>query len=120
MCESVRWLQGPSPLLLAAEQGSAEVMRALIEAKADQTAMRHGSTTAVELLLRATAVKQGNAAHAISVSGADVNVRNKVRSCAERPTVRAAAQSQWDRWIEVQRLDGVDWMEPPWRGLARG
>ncbi len=74
--------QGYSALVLAAEQGHAEVMRALIGAKADQTAttvQSGGSTTAVELLLLAASTKQGNVAHMLAVSGADVNVRNKVR-----------------------------------------
>jgi hypothetical protein len=69
---------------MAAKEGNAEIMRALIEAKADQTVMMQDGTTAIELLLRATAVKQGNIAHAISVSAADVNMRNVVRRCEQR------------------------------------
>ena len=68
---------------MAAKDGKAEMMRALIDAKADQTVMQDG-TTAIELLLRATAVKQGNIAHAVAVSAADVNMRNAVRRCEQR------------------------------------
>ncbi len=58
-------------------------MRALIEAKADQTARQEsqgGTATAIELLLlHAAAIKHSNVAHVLSMSGADVNVRNTVR-----------------------------------------
>ena len=67
-----------TPLLVAAKNGNSEMMRALIEAKADQTVMSKG-TTAIELLLRATAAKQGDIGHAIAVSAAEVNTRNAVR-----------------------------------------
>jgi ankyrin repeat protein len=67
-----------TPLLVAAKNGNADMMRALIEAKADQTVMFHG-TTAIELLLLATAAKQGDIGHAIALSAADVNTRNAVR-----------------------------------------
>ena len=72
------WLQGCAPLLVAARMGYSEVMRELIAAKADQTAMDGGSTP-TELLLRCTAFEQGNVAHALAVSTADVNTRNAVR-----------------------------------------
>ena len=52
-------------------------------AKADQNVMDVQST-AIEILLRATAVKQGNVAHAIAVSNADVDMRNAVRRCRQR------------------------------------
>jgi hypothetical protein len=68
---------------VAAKDGKAEMMRALIDAKADQTVMQDG-TTAIELLLRATTFKQGNIAHAVAVSNADVNMRNSVRRCDQR------------------------------------
>jgi hypothetical protein len=73
-------LQGLTPLLTAAKNGNAEVMRELIGAKADQTTM-DGTTTSIELLLYATKLKQGNVAHALEVSTADVNTRNAVRRC---------------------------------------
>ncbi len=71
--------QGLTPLMMAAKQGNAEVMRALIEAKADQEMGPFNRNTAIELLLHAIAVKQGNAAHILTMSGADVNIRNVVR-----------------------------------------
>jgi hypothetical protein len=64
---------------VAAEQGNAEMMRALIEAKADQSAKQHGTATAIELLLCNTTVKQGDVVHVLAVSGVDVNMRNAVR-----------------------------------------
>jgi hypothetical protein len=63
---------------MAAKLGNAEVMRELIAAKADQTATNDG-VTPIELLLRTSAVKQSNLAHALAVSTADVNICNKVR-----------------------------------------
>ncbi len=69
---------GLTSLLLAADRGQADIMRALIDAKADQTVMQNGKT-AIELLLRASAVEHGNFARAIAMSGADVNLRNEVR-----------------------------------------
>jgi hypothetical protein len=65
---------------VAAKDGKAEMMRALIDAQADQTVMQDG-TTAIELLLRATTFTQGNIAHAVAVSNADVNLRKSVRRC---------------------------------------
>ena len=55
------------------------MMRALIEAKADQSAKQHGTATAIELLLCNTTVKQGDVVHVLAVSGVDVNMRNAVR-----------------------------------------
>jgi hypothetical protein len=72
-------LQGLTPLLVSAKDGNAKIMRALIEAKANQTLMDREGKTAIELLLHATFVKQSNIAHAIAVSSADVNMRNSVR-----------------------------------------
>jgi hypothetical protein len=69
--------------LLAAKDGNAEIMRALIEAKADQTILEYGKTSATGLLLQATAVKQGNVAHALEVSCVDVNTRDAVRKCEQ-------------------------------------
>ncbi len=69
-----------TPLMLAAEQGAADLMRTLIEAKADQTAVDSGGSTAVDLLLEAVKLEHGNVVHALRVSGVDVNVRNKVHS----------------------------------------
>jgi ankyrin repeat protein len=71
-------LQGLTPLLLAAQDGNAEMVRALIEAKADQTIMEYGKTPA-ELLVRATAAKKSNVAQALAESAVDVNMRNAVR-----------------------------------------
>jgi hypothetical protein len=68
---------------MAAKLGNAGVMRELIAAKADQTAMNDGMTP-IELLLCTSAVKQGNLAHDLAVSTADVNIRNKVRIHGQR------------------------------------
>ena len=74
-CDDVR-----TPLLFAAEQGDTTLMRTLIEAKADQTAMDKSGNTALNLLLDAVKLEHGNVGHALLISGADVNTRNKVRS----------------------------------------
>ena len=68
-----------TPLMLAAERGFSVLMRALIEAKADQTAVDKNGRTAVDLLLAAVKLEHGNAGHALLVSRADVNQRNGVR-----------------------------------------
>jgi ankyrin repeat protein len=67
-----------TPLMLAAEQGATTLVRTLIEAKADQTAMGSGKSTAVDLLLEAMKLEHGNVGHALRVSGVDINVRNGV------------------------------------------
>ncbi len=68
-----------TPLILAAEHGDTALMRTLIEAKADQTAVDRSGNTAVELLLAAVTLENGNAEHSLLVSGVDVNTRNLVR-----------------------------------------
>jgi hypothetical protein len=68
---------------MAAQDGDAETVRALIEAKADQTITQDGKTL-TELLFKATAAKpHGNAAQAFAESAVDVNMRNAVRECAQ-------------------------------------
>ena len=76
-----------TPLMLAAEHGAATLMRTLIEAKADQTAVDDCGSTAVGLLLAALKLENGNVGHALQVSAANVNMRNKVWSSA--PSGRA-------------------------------
>ncbi len=77
---------------MAAKLGNAEVMRELILAKADQTAT-DGLNTSIELLLRSTSIKQGNLAHNLAVSTADVNIRNKV-----------CKRKQGRGWLQANRL----------------
>ena len=80
--------QDTALLLAAAKQGNALVMRALIDAKADQTAELRDRRTAIELLLGAVAGRAGSRrgpdgtrdlCAAIEASGADVNLRSSVR-----------------------------------------
>jgi ankyrin repeat protein len=83
-----------TPLLVAAGQGATALMRTLIEAKADQT-MEAGGSTAIELLLAAVKLENGNVRHSLLVSRLDVNTRNPVRTFAPSHTCFGLSMVVW-------------------------
>ncbi len=77
--------------MLAAELGATGLMRVLIEAKADQAAVHESGGTALDMMIAAVKLGNGQVGHALMFCGADVNVRNAVRT----PAMDVGQRREW-------------------------